>query len=174
MSSHLRPVTILKFDVGPVACALRPEDVGEVLPLPALDRPPACPEALAGILNLGGTAVPVLRLDRLFGLPASPPAADQVVLLLRDRRPPLAVLADRATGVAAVDPDRLLPVPEGETCNGCVAALVAPGPDADGPAVQLLSAERLVDARERQALADFQAMQQRRLDALQAAAEAQP
>jgi len=137
--------------------------VREIVALPALQRPPGCPEALAGLLNLAGVAIPVLRLDRLLGLPASPPGAYQAVIILRDAEPPLAVLADRATDVVAVSAARILPVAPEETYNGCVSAQLALD---DGTTAHLLSCERVVDERERRSLADFQAMQQRRLDEL--------
>ena len=130
--------------------------------LPALDRPPASPAAVAGVLNLAGTAVPVVRLDLLLGLPASPLGAYQSVIVLRQTDPPLALLADRASDVAAWPDDSPLPVEQGQSYNGCVIAQVRH----DGTAVHLLSAARLLEARERHVLAEFQAMQQRRLDEL--------
>ena len=56
--------------VGETACALTQEAVRALLPLPHLDRPPGLPAPLAGFLNLGGVAVPVVDLARLLGLPA--------------------------------------------------------------------------------------------------------
>ncbi len=49
-------------------CALPRGAVREILPLPRLWRPPGAPGALAGFLNLAGSAVPVVDLAVLFGL----------------------------------------------------------------------------------------------------------
>ncbi|MBX6324216.1 MAG: chemotaxis protein CheW, partial [Rhodospirillaceae bacterium] len=114
-----------------------------------------------GILNLAGTAVPVLRLDRLFGLPAAAPHAYQHLVLLQGT-PALALLVDRARTVVTVPADRVAPVGEGETYNGCVVGQIT----LEGTAIQLLSAGRLLTERERQAVAAFQAMHETRLEGL--------
>ncbi len=152
--------TYIVFGVGNVPCALAREAVRRVLPLPALGRPPGLPAAVEGILDLAGAAVPVLRLDRLFGLPSPPTHAYRHLILLADSQPPLALLVDQATSVLSVPAERVLPLQKSETFNGCVVGHIA----TDEAPVHVLSAERLLDKRERQALAEFQAMQQRRLD----------
>lgn len=148
------------FNVGNVPCALTREAVRRVLPLPALGRPPGLPSAVEGILNLAGMAIPVLRLGRLFGLPSGPAHAYQHLILLSADQPLLALLVDQATGVLNVPAGRMLPLPQEETFNGCVIGHIA----SDGAPIHVLSAERLLDKRERQTLVEFQAMQQRRLD----------
>src|SRR5918994_7575371 len=67
---------IIIFDVCGTACALPRSAVREFLPLPRVWRPPALPRPVAGFFNLGGDAVPVLRLDVLFGLQAGQPQAE--------------------------------------------------------------------------------------------------
>jgi purine-binding chemotaxis protein CheW len=167
-------MAILLFDVGPLVCALRHDEVSEIVALPALERPPASPDALAGILNLGGIAVPVLRLDRLFDLPPAPAGPYQAVIVLRGSDL-LAVLADRATDVVTVGEAQVLPLAAGETYNGCVVAELALDPSAqERGTAQLLSARRIADERERRAVADYRAMQRRRLDGLTGAAPAAP
>jgi len=148
------------FRVGNVPCALAREAVRRVLPLPALGRTPGLPSAVEGVLDLAGAAVPVLRLDRLFGLPSAPAHAYQHLILLSGSQPPLALLVDQATNVLSAPAERVMPLPPGETFNGCVVGHIA----TDDAPIHVLSVERLLDKRERQALAEFQAMQQRRLD----------
>ncbi|MFT8246003.1 chemotaxis protein CheW [Roseomonas sp. BN140053] len=57
---------LLLFAVGGTVCALRRPAVRELLPLPRLSAPPGLPRPVAGFLNLGGEAVPVLALARLL------------------------------------------------------------------------------------------------------------
>lgn len=153
----------LVFRIAHVFCALRRECVDRILLLPALGRPPGLPPMVEGILDLAGTAIPVLRLDRLFDLPLSPLHAYQHLILLSDSTPPLALLVDQATNVLNEPAQRVTPIEHGETFNGCVVGHIA----SDSGPVHVLSAERILDKRERRALADFQAMQQRRLEEMQ-------
>jgi purine-binding chemotaxis protein CheW len=165
MSERSISRTYVVFQVDRLTCALAREEVSRVLPLPALGHPPASPSLVEGILDFGGTAIPVLRLDRLFGLQPSPKSAYQHLILLQPAETPLALLVDRATGVLTVPDDQVAPCSEGETYNGCVIGQIP----AQSGSIQLLSATRLLDERERQALAEFQAMQQRRSAELGAA-----
>ncbi len=153
--------TCVIFAVGGLTCALAREEVRRILPLPALARPPGCPPMVEGILNLAGAAVPVVRLDRLFGLPAGTLHAYQHLLLL-EGAPALALLVERASAVVTVPAGRLAPVGEGETYNGCVVGQVV----VDGVPIPLLSGARLLEERERQALAAFRAMHETRLEGL--------
>lgn len=147
------------FCVGAVRCALAREHVRKVLPLPAMGRPPGLPSVVEGILDLSGEAIPVLRLDRLFGLTAEPLHAYRHLILLSGCEPPLALLVDRAIDVLNVPAERLLPLHPDQTFNGCVVGHIASG---DTP-IHVLSAERLLDRQERHVLTEFQATQQRRL-----------
>lgn len=153
------------FNVGSVPCALAHEHVRKVLPLPAMGRPPGLPAVVEGILDLAGTAIPVLRLDRLFGLAAEPLHAYRHLILLSSSEPPLALLVDQAIGVLNVPSARITPLHLSETFNGCVVGQIA---DAGAP-IHVLSVERLLDRREQRVLAEFQAHQQRRLEEMRGA-----
>lgn len=155
----------LVFKIAYVTCALAREHVGRVLLLPALGRPPGLPSAVEGILDLAGTAIPVLRLDRLFDLPLVPSHAYQHLILLSGGAPPLALLVDRATDVLVARAQRVASLESEETFNGCVVGHIA----TDSAPIHVLSAERILDRRERRALVDFQAMQQRRIDEMRGA-----
>jgi len=63
------PLSLLVFHLSGQAYGLPLAEVAEVVPMALLSRAPGLPPLLAGFLNLAGTAVPVLRTDRLFGLP---------------------------------------------------------------------------------------------------------
>jgi purine-binding chemotaxis protein CheW len=156
---------IIVFDVCGTACALHRSAVREFLPLPRLWRPPALPRPLAGFFNLGGDAVPVLRLDVLFGLDGGeddPEAALYRHLILIGSigtAGSSALLVDRVLDVVSVDASQLSPVQSAESLNGCVEAEVTWG----DRLVHLLSADRILLAEEKQALAEFERHAQNRL-----------
>lgn len=158
--------TYIVFRVATIWCGLEQEFVRRVLPLPMLDQPPGLPEAIEGTFDLAGTVVPVLRLDRLFDLTPSPPSLYQHLVLYRRDQPPLALLVDVVTHVVTVPADRLKPLADGETLNGCVVGRFEIGETT----VHVLDGHRLLDAHERRALADFQTSQQRRHERLEAGA----
>ncbi|MGO4570422.1 chemotaxis protein CheW [Microvirga sp. 2TAF3] len=156
---------IIVFDVCGIECALRRNAVRELLPLPRLWRPPGTPQPVAGFFNLGGAAIPVVRLDRLFGLEQGEtlPEADlyRHLILIEGLTGtnPTAFLVDRVQDLAEVSPSQLSPVTEQGTLNGCVEAEI----DLDGGLVHLLSLERILFAEEQQALAELGRQAQNRL-----------
>ena len=156
---------IIFFDVGGIACALRRDHIRELLPLPRLWRPPALPRPVAGFFNLAGAAVPVVRLDVLFGLERAPAASGaelyRHLILLDGLSPsgPAALLVDRVLDVAESHEAQLSPVRPENSLNGCVEAEI----DHQGRLVHLLSLERILFAEEQQALAELGRHAQTRL-----------
>jgi purine-binding chemotaxis protein CheW len=157
---------IIIFDVCSTACALHRSAVREFLPLPRLWRPPALPRPVAGFFNLGGDAVPVLRLDVLFGLQKGEGNPDTdlyrhlILIGANGSAGPSALLVDRVLDVATVNAAQVSGVTQGETLNGCVEAEVTWG----DRLVHLLSAERILLAEEKQALAELGRHAQSRLN----------
>jgi purine-binding chemotaxis protein CheW len=157
---------IIIFDVCGTACALHRSAVREFLPLPRLWRPPVLPRPVAGFFNLAGDAVPVLRLDVLFGLQKGEDEAESdlyrhlILIGASGATDPNALLVDRVLDVATVNATQLSDVRQAETLNGCVEAEVTWG----DRLVHLLSAERILLAEERQALAELGRQAQSRLD----------
>ncbi len=153
------------FTAGEETLALPRADVRRVLPLPALSHPPGLPHAIEGILDLAGVAIPVLRLDRLFGFPAPPPLPYQHLLLLSSTNVLVALLVDRVTEVLRGN-TLVTPLGTGETFNDCVVGQFTHGTKS----VHLLSAERLLNKHERQALSDFREIEERRLEQMRSLA----
>ena len=151
--------------LGSRRCALPCGVVREVLPLPRLYRPPGLPRPLAGFMNLGGAAVPVLDLMRLFGLAAE--GAEGEAALYRHvvltagagGGGPLGLLVDRVLDLQRITPERLRPVTEGATLNGCAVAEIET-PDGF---IHLLAAERILLAQEQAALTGLREAAQARL-----------
>ncbi len=137
-------------------CALPRRAVREILPLPRLWRPPGAPGALAGFLNLAGSAVPVVDLAVLFGLgrqvttePVTAQAALYRHIVLLHGEEPLALLVDRVADVVRVEPPHVRPVADAATLNGCVAAEIRLG----DKLVHGLAIDRILLAEERDRLA---------------------
>ncbi|WP_242662240.1 chemotaxis protein CheW [Teichococcus deserti] len=147
----------LLFRLGSRRCALPRAAVREVLPLPRLFRPPSLPKPMAGFLNLGGVAVPVIDLTKLFGL-ASAAETEQalyrhILLIGRpDGQAPLGLLVDRVLDLLRLAPERLRAVSPEATLNGCAVAELE---TAEG-FVHLLAADRLLLAQEAAALSALQ------------------
>lgn len=153
---------LVVFQVGGENCAIPAGSVSEIAPMARLARSPGLPSVLAGLLNLRGVAVPVIRLDRLFGLPPRDPGAYSHLIVLRGPSGPAAILADRVLDVASPPAEAFRPVPPGKSFNACAVSLV----EMDGRSIYLLSADRLLLEQEKQAVDEFRSLSQRYLDDL--------
>jgi purine-binding chemotaxis protein CheW len=151
---------LLVFQLSDRLAAVRLEDVERITPMAELATPPGLPAALEGVLNLAGVAIPVLRLDRLFGLPAQQLGLYSMLVILKaPREGTVAILVDRVREVLPVPENAFVPIRQEDSLNGCAEATVTLR---DGD-VHLLSPPRILLAKERETLAEFQAMAQRRL-----------
>jgi purine-binding chemotaxis protein CheW len=110
----------LLLDVGGTTCAMPREAVAEVLPLPALQPPPASGGWLAGFANLGGRPLPVLDLAAFLGLRAGETGLYAHLILAADRSH--AWLVDRVVDLVAVHGPAHRPADPAVSLNGCVAA----------------------------------------------------
>ena len=147
-------VTLLLFDVVGRRCALRASRVRAALPLPRLARPPEAPPALAGLLDLAGEILPVVRMAALFGEAATdedPLNAHVVVLRGAGLKGDLGLLVERAVDVTDASLDLVRPMEAERSFNGLVAGEVTLQ---DG-LVHLLDADRLLLAEEKIALDSF-------------------
>lgn len=155
---------IITFAMGEKACALPLGAAREVLPMAALSRPPNLPSIMEGFLDLGGQAVPVLRLDQLLGLPAWSPGVNALLLLAQVGRRLVAFPVTGVEDVVSTGADsQILPVAEAEAFNGCVRGLLHHG----GQTHYLLDPERLLLAAEARRVAEFREREQQRLSAIE-------
>jgi len=151
---------LLVFQLAERSMALPLTDVERITPIAELLCPPGLPQALEGILNLAGVAVPVLRLDRLFGLPHRRLGLYSILIVLRvPREGSIAVLADRVSEILWMPASAFLPIAPADSFNGLAEAAVA---HKDG-VIHVLSLTRMLLAKEEEALAAFQAMAQQRI-----------
>jgi purine-binding chemotaxis protein CheW len=151
---------LLVFHVAGQLAALPLENVERIAPMAQLARPPGLPSPVEGILNLAGTAVPVLRLDRLLRLPDQTPGLYSMLIVVKgvaDSR--IAILADRVSEILSVPESALLPAGKENSFNACAEAMAQVGDQV----IHLLSPASILLEKEREALSGFQAMAQRRL-----------
>jgi purine-binding chemotaxis protein CheW len=153
------PFRACLFSVAGETFGLRLESVSEIVPMAALSRPPSIPSVLEGFLNLGGAAVPVLRIAGLLGLPEERPALHTPLVVIRSGTLLLALLVNRVIGIVSVPMDGLVPISDTDSFNGCVDGRLLVADEA----VHLLSVDRLLLEKEHRTLAEFQATETRRL-----------
>ena len=155
--------SLVVFHLADQAYALPLTEVQEIVPMAKLSRPPGLPPVLAGFLNLEGTAVPVVRLDRLFQLPEQSLGLYTRLLILRHPDSQVALLAEKVSEILAVSPEAVLPVPESHSFNDCVEGMIT----VQDRVILLLSAERILLEKEHQCLAEFRDREQARLAELE-------
>jgi len=99
--------------------ALPVETVREILDMCEISKLPNAPQQLLGMIDVRGTAVPVIDLRTKFGLPRIDATASTRILVLEvPTRGPVVLIglvADRVFEVTSLDDDRLDPAPE----TGC-------------------------------------------------------
>ena len=115
---------------------------------------------LEGVLNLAGTAVPVLRLERVLGLRTEDPGLFSMLIVMRGVSTGMtALLVDRVHEVLSVPEGSKVDASRENSFNAFAEALVIAG----GRTIHLLSPERILREGERRILSDFHALAQRRL-----------
>lgn len=96
--------------------------VREVVPYAWLAQPPRMPAFVQGVLNLGGTAVPVLRLDHLLGLARGTIGLGASILIMKTTGAPLGLLVEHVDGVQPVAAMRPMPMESGTPSRGASPA----------------------------------------------------
>jgi purine-binding chemotaxis protein CheW len=161
-----KAATLLLFSLGEQLYGLPLRTVQEIVPMALLAQPPGLPPLLAGFLNLAGTLVPVLRLDRLFEVPPLTPGKYTPLLIVRRPDHPLALMVEKVQRILAVPEEAIVPVREHQSFNDCVVGLAT----VDERVLLVLSVERILLDKEQQCLADWQDREQARLRAIEASA----
>src|SRR5580698_7962021 len=113
---------LLIFHSSGLHCAFPLEAVREIVPMATLSTPPGLPSGLAGFLDLRGTAVPILRLDRLFGLAEQLPGLHTPMIVLHGVHGPIGILVESVRGIVPAPSSRLLEIRADRTFQGCATA----------------------------------------------------
>jgi purine-binding chemotaxis protein CheW len=150
--------SVVVFRLGRQLVAMPVAAVREVVPIAWLSKPIQMPSVVEGILNLGGVAVAVLRLDRLLGIDDSRVNLDSSILVMRGGSS-FGLLVDRVEFVRRLSDFHLAPVGDSQSFNGCVTGELT----GNGDAIPLVSWDLLLVEEERVRLAEFQDRAQTRL-----------
>lgn len=159
---------VVIFHLGGHAFAFESQMVAEVVPNAWLARPPALPSMVAGLLDLGGVAVTVLRGDHALDLPEQTFGLAASILIMRQTEDAARGLSDRVVGVLVGRVDgvrdlascQILPLSEELSFRSLVLAQLQVG----GDVVHLLDWKRVLDAEEVLRLSDFHDRALRRSD----------
>lgn len=151
--------SVVMFRLSGQPFAIPVSDVREVVPYAWLERPPRMPAFVQGVLNLAGTAVPVLRLDTLLGLPAATIGLDASILVMKGGDAVLGLLVEHVDGVRAAADFQLAAIEPEQSFQGCVAGQL------HGPAgsAHLVSWSQVLLEEERRRLDQFRLDADRRL-----------
>lgn len=95
-------MTVIVFQVKEYRCALRAEEVEELLPMAKLSKTPGMPSSMEGMLNIGGKIVPVFRMDRLFGVAEIALTLYTPIILVKTTQGTMGFIIEKALGVYAV------------------------------------------------------------------------
>jgi purine-binding chemotaxis protein CheW len=153
-----RQQSLLVFHSSGLNCAFPLEAVTEIVPMARLSSPPGLPTALLGFLDLRGAAIPIVRLDRLFDLPAQQTGLYSPMIILRGVFCPIGILAHSVRGIVPAPSARLLDIPGDGAFQGCATAVLS----VNGELIHVLSPDALLEANEQRLLADFSALSQAR------------
>ena len=93
----------LAFEVGGRRLGLPAGVLREVLRAVAIAALPKAPPIVEGVINLRGTLVPVLDIRQRFGLPPTPVALEQHLLIAQAGSRLVALRVDRALDLVGVD-----------------------------------------------------------------------
>jgi len=160
----------ITFDLAGMAFAAPLAAVREIVPMVALSRPPGLPRFVEGMLNLGGEMVPVLRLAELLGIGGQAMGVDSTLIVVGRGSGSSALPVDEVHDVtrAGKGEIELLPLDDRQAFNNCVTGELRIGESA----FHLLAPDRVLLEEETRRLAEFEAIERRRIESLDAEAEA--
>ena len=105
-------VHFIAFRIGNRQLAFPLEKVERVIRMAALVPVPEAPEWVSGLINLGGTVVPIISLRKRLGLPRLGLHPDHRILVMQTQDRKLGVIAETVEEVVAVSEDHVVK-PEG-------------------------------------------------------------
>jgi chemotaxis signal transduction protein len=144
--------SFLVFRLTNQSAAIPLDNVARIAPMAKLVCPPGMPKVLEGFLNFAGTAVPVLRLDRLLQLPSPSPGLYSMLILLKGvSEGAIALLVDQVSEIHSIGENALLSVSEEHSFNGCSQGAVM----VRGNLVHVLSPAHILMEKEREVLSEF-------------------
>jgi len=167
-------LTLVVFAIAGQDYAISIACVREILAMAELSHPPYLPKFVEGLLNLAGDAVPIIRMDKLFGSKAIAAQAARAesperraglytpMLIVEIDGQTLGILADSVRDTIKIAADDVLPLGTKHSFNACASGIVRRGA---GTAL-LLDPRRILLEEESEYLSEIRSMESARLDAL--------
>lgn len=113
--NHVQPSQFLTYRLGDEMFAVGVAQVREVLELAPITKVPTAPAYMRGVVNVRGTAIPVVDLRTKFGLPPAPDTLHTRIIVLElklDGEPcVIGGIADSVHEVIELDPAQTAPPP---------------------------------------------------------------
>lgn len=107
--------TYLGFSLGEEFFAIPVDCVQEIMDMPRITRVPRSQACMLGVVNVRGTATPVMDLRIRFGLPPHPQTQDSRIMILHcvleGEKVAVGGLADSVSGVLDFADDDIAPPP---------------------------------------------------------------
>jgi len=150
---------VLLFQVAEIWMGFPVQCVREVFHKASLILSPKTPSFLEGFLNLGGTAIPVLNLARLFDLPEKQDHLYTPFIITQTGSSIMGFQVEAVSGIVAICRQHLLSVGEQKAFNDCVEYLA----ELDEKRIHLLSMDKILIEQETRAVAQFRQMAQERV-----------
>ncbi len=108
-SSDIQTLTLLTFEIAGQDYALPVTDVVRIIEMVTLTHLPNAPDAIQGIINLQGKAIPVMDLRRRFGLPPQDYGLHTPIILtdVDQGSHTLGLIVDEVAQVIEIDPEQI-------------------------------------------------------------------
>jgi purine-binding chemotaxis protein CheW len=106
------PNAYLSFRVGTEEYALDAHHVLEIRHLEPLAPVPSAPAFVKGVIELRGTAVPIVDLRTLLGATDDEPQQPAAVMVIHMHGGTVGMIVDAVSGLVELAPDQIRPAPE--------------------------------------------------------------
>jgi purine-binding chemotaxis protein CheW len=115
MSTITQPAQYITFRLGNELFAVNVAQVREVLDLTPVTKVPSAPAFMRGVVNVRGSAIPVVDLRQRFGLAPAPETVNTRILVLEieieGEQAVLGGIADSVHEVIELEPAQIVPPP---------------------------------------------------------------
>ena len=115
MSALTQSTQYITFRLGDELFAINVAQVREVLALTEITKVPSAPAYMRGVVNVRGSAIPVVDLRRRFGLPPTAETVNTRILVLEleieGEAAVIGGIADSVNEVIELDPGQINPPP---------------------------------------------------------------
>ena len=89
------------------------DSVEEVLSVPKISKVPNVPQQIAGVFNLRGTILTLVKVNHMLGLPSTEINEESMIIITENGNQKIGILVDKVLDLVSVDePDIKLPTRE--------------------------------------------------------------